>query len=29
MDALVSGLHQVHGSDFEVVNTGPVSITGL
>jgi hypothetical protein len=24
MDDLVSNLRQVHGSDFEVVNTGPV-----
>jgi hypothetical protein len=29
MDDLVSGLRQVHGSDFEVVDTGPVSTAGL
>ena len=29
MDALVSGLRHVHGSDFEVVDTGPVSTAGL
>jgi hypothetical protein len=29
MDDLVSGLRQVHGSDFEAVDTGPVSTNGL
>ncbi|MGA7742928.1 MAG: hypothetical protein ABSF35_04610 [Polyangia bacterium] len=29
MDGLVSGLSQVHGSDFEAVDTGPVSTAGL
>jgi hypothetical protein len=29
MDDLVSGLRQVHGSDFEVVDTGSVSTVGL
>jgi hypothetical protein len=29
MDGLVSGLRGVHGSDFEVVDTGPVSTNGL
>jgi hypothetical protein len=29
MDGLLSGLRQVHGSDFEVVDTGPVSTNGL
>jgi hypothetical protein len=29
MDDLVAGLRQVHGSDFEVVDTGPVSTSGL
>ena len=29
MDGLVSGLGKVHGSDFEVVDTGPVITTGL
>ncbi len=29
MDGLVSGMHGVHGSDFEVVDTGPVSAAGL
>ena len=29
MDGLVSGLGKVHGSDFEVVDTGPVSTAGL
>ncbi len=29
MDDLVSGLRGVHGSDFEVVDTGPVSADGL
>ena len=29
MDELVSNLRKVHGSDFEVVDTGPVSTNGL
>ncbi len=29
MDNLLSGLGKVHGSDFEVVDTGPVSTAGL
>jgi len=29
MDDLLAGLRQVHGSDFEVVDTGPVSTRGL
>ncbi len=29
MDGLVSGLRGVHGSDFEVVDTGPISTAGL
>jgi hypothetical protein len=29
MDALVSDLAKVHGSDFEAVNTGPISTAGL
>jgi hypothetical protein len=29
MDDLVAGLRKVHGSDFEVVDTGPVSTNGL
>ena len=29
MDGLVSNLRKVHGSDFEVVDTGPVSTNGL
>ncbi|HZU82361.1 MAG TPA: hypothetical protein VE987_05575 [Polyangiaceae bacterium] len=29
MDGLVSALGQVHGSDFEVVDTGPLSTAGL
>jgi len=29
MDGLLSGLRQLHGSDFEVVDTGPVSTEGL
>jgi hypothetical protein len=29
MDDLLTGLGQVHGSDFEVVDTGPVSTNGL
>ena len=29
MDGLVAGLRQVHGSDFEVVDTGAVSTAGL
>ena len=29
MDGLVSGLGKLHGSDFEVVDTGPVSTNGL
>jgi hypothetical protein len=29
MDDLVSNLKKVHGSDFEVVNTGTVSTVGL
>jgi len=29
MDGLVSGMRQVHGSDMEVVDTGPVSTNGL
>ena len=29
MDALLTGMRAVHGSDFEVVDTGPVSTNGL
>jgi hypothetical protein len=29
MDDLVSNLKKLHGSDFEAVNTGPVSTDGL
>jgi hypothetical protein len=29
MDALVTGLSKVHGSDFEAVETGPISTAGL
>ena len=29
MDALVSDLEKVHGSDFEAVDTGPLSTAGL
>jgi hypothetical protein len=29
MDGLVSGLSRVHGSDFEAVETGPISTAGL
>jgi hypothetical protein len=29
MDGLVTGMRGVHGSDFEVVDTGPVSTNGL
>jgi hypothetical protein len=29
MDDLVAGLRRVHGSDFEVVDTGQVSTSGL
>jgi hypothetical protein len=29
MDDLVSGMRKVHGSDFEVVDSGPVSTNGL
>ena len=29
MDSLVSDLEKVHGSDFEAVDTGPLSTAGL
>ena len=29
MSSLLSGLGRIHGSDFEVVDTGPVSTAGL
>jgi hypothetical protein len=29
MDGLLTGMRSVHGSDFEVVDTGPVSTNGL
>ena len=29
MDALVSDFAKVHGSDFEAVDTGPLSTAGL
>lgn len=29
MDQLVSDFDQVHGSDFEAIDTGPVSTAGL
>jgi hypothetical protein len=29
MDGLLTGMHAIHGSDFEVVDTGPVSTAGM
>jgi hypothetical protein len=29
LDAVITALSQVHGSDFEAVDTGPISTAGL